>query len=408
MAATVYYAKWILLPRGDILNNGAIVVTDDRITSIGTRSTIRRSIKDRTVNVGKRILLPGLINMHTHLEEAVLRGSIIQKGESFTSWMLKKDSYIKNSAQKDIISTIRLGIRESLANGITTIVDTSRTDHSIPVLHDEPVRSWVMHEINFTEKVSEKDLILVIKKRLNLNISGMNKGLSPYAVFSLDPKLHKCISRFAKEHSFLWALHMAESAEELQAFSEQKGDLYFQITRKRKWPFGKVRRGSAHYAITNDIIPPYGILYHCNYISSEELSFLASKNITIVLCCRYNELFGHKRFPLEIALNRKMNICLATETPISFDSINLFDELFYVKREYPYIPATQLIDWVTINPAKALGCQDILGTIENGKKADIIGVNISHNPKNDILEEMLEEEPEIDFVLVNGEEVIVR
>ena len=161
------------------------------------------------------------------------------------------------------------------------------------------------------------------------------------------------------------------------------------------------------YALTRNLIPNNGILYHCNYVSGNELSLLTAKNISVVLCGQYNEMLEHKRFPMETGLNRGINICLGTESPVSLAGMNLFDELYYMKTCYPHIPARTMLNWVTKNPARALRSSHLIGSLEQGKKADIIGVRFSHTPNEDILEELLQEEPEVDFVLVDGEEVIV-
>ena len=407
MASTAYFAKWILLPDGNILTNGAVVVTGDIISSIGPPGSIIRTSKDRVVNLGKRLLLPGLINMHTHLEEGIIRGGVKNKNETFISWMLKKDRRIQNAGVNEVQSTIRLGIRESLANGITSIVDTTKTDLSPMVFRDEPIRSWIIHEFFDGSAYTENNLAPIIQKRISQSRRNENIGIAPHALYSLNPSLQNILISISRQNDYLWACHMAESAEELQAFSEQLGDLFFHITRKREWPYGKTERGSMYYAITNNLIPNNGILYHCNYVSSEELSLLAAGDISIVLCSQYNEMLGHKRFPVEVGINRGINICLGTEGPISLSGMNLFDELFQLKIQYPYIPATEMINWVTKNPAKALRCSDSLGSLAQGKKADIIGIRFSHDANENMLEEILLEEQDIDFVMVNGEEVII-
>jgi cytosine/adenosine deaminase-related metal-dependent hydrolase len=118
-------------------------------------------------------------------------------------------------------------------------------------------------------------------------------------------------------------------------------------------------------------------------------------------------MFGHKPFPMEAGLNRGINICIGTESPIGLNSMDLFDELNTLKARYPHIPAAEMIQWATKNPAKALRCSHLLGSLEQGKKADIIGIRFSHDPNENILEEMLQEEPIVDFVMVGGEEVII-
>lgn len=407
MTSTVYFAKWILLPDGNILTNGAIVVTGDTISSIGPRSLITRTSKDRNVNLGKRLLLPGMINIHTHLEEGAIRGHIKSDTDSFLTWTLKKEMQMKNCEDKRVISSIRLGIRECLANGITSVVDTSRKDLSLAILREEPIRSWVMYEVGRKEVEAEPDFLKILSQRIDTENLQPHIGIAPHTLYSLTPKSHKMLQHINKQHNFLWGCHMAESAEEFEAFTEQSGNLYFHITRKQEWSYGNTERGSLYYAITNNLIPDNGILYHCNYASSQELSLIATKNISIVLCNQHNTMLGHKNFPMETAINRNVNICLGTESPITFNTMNFFDELYNMKCHYPHIPAKEMLNWITKNPAKALRCSDKLGSLEKGKKADIIGVQFPVDSEENILEEMIMSEPEINFVMVDGEEIMV-
>ena len=407
MTTTVYYAKWILLPGGVILTNGALVVCGNTISAVNHRSQIKRTSKDRVINLGKRILLPGCINIHTHLEEGAMRG-INDPGESggFTQWLLKKESFLKNTRTEEMESSIRLGIRESLANGITTIADTSRTGVSAAILAQEPVRSFVFNEISrHDDQLGFVMLSELFKKPLSKN----SAGAGPYSLFSLTPAEHKTLINYTRLNNLLWASHLAESAEELQAFSEQAGDLYFYITRKVSWPYSKTERGSMYYALTNNCIPHGGILYHCNYAGTDELSLIAAKNVSVVICGQYNDLCGHKQLPVELALKRGINICCGTEMPVSTYSMNLFDELYLYKKRYPDIAASVLLDLITRNPARALGCANTLGSLEPGKFADIIGFTLAQEPHNagDVLEEFFQNNPPIDFVVVNGEEIIM-
>lgn len=406
--ATVYFAKWILAPDGETLVNGGIAVTGDRISSIGSRSRLKRSSSDRIVNLGEMLLLPGLINMHTHLEEGVLRGMPKADDESFASWIAKRSSRLRASGADAIMATVRLGIREALANGITTVVDSTRTDIPGLVLKEEPIRSWTIHELHPDAETDERDSTRSLSHRIKRSRRTAAIGAGPYALFSLSPEAHRSLIAFCRERSLVWGMHLAESAEELQAFSEQRGDLYFGIVRARRWPFGAAtRRGPAYYALTNNLIPNGGVCFHGNYISGQEMSLLAAKNCSLVHCAQYNDFMGHKPFPLDAAVNRGVNVCLGAESPCSGMSTSLFDELFRIKQAYPHIPAREMLAWATVNPARALGAGNDLGALAPGSKADVIGVRFAHDSRADILEELLMEEPQIEFVMVDGEEIIV-
>lgn len=231
-------------------------------------------------------------------------------------------------------------------------------------------------------------------------------GIGPYAIHSLSPDSQRRLLATASKKNCLWAAHLAESAEELQAFSEQKGDLYFYITRKRPWPFGQTPLGPMHLALTENLLPHGGICFHCNYAGSHELSLLAAKRAAVVHCFRYSEEIGHKRFPLDVALNHRVLVCLGTEGIAPIGEMGMLDELFALKTAYPHIPASEMIRWVTQNAANALKMGDRLGSLTKGKFADMIAVRFSHGPKEDILEELIRSDVEMALVMVNGQEVI--
>ncbi|HLV30435.1 MAG TPA: amidohydrolase family protein [Chitinispirillaceae bacterium] len=404
---TVYFAKWILLPSGEILNNGAIAVCNNLITSVGSRSKVRRSINDRIVNLGASLLLPGFINMHTHLEESVVRGINKRPDETFASYNTKKNTRIKQTPVDTILSSIRLEIRELIAQGITTIVDSSRFGLSQQILKEESIRACIIHELHPDNSVPEENYIRKKLEKTGICNKNIVQGWGPYSLYSLTPQSQRSLIHHLHNRNQLWAAHIAESSEELQAFSERTGDLYFHITRKKEWPFDTCT-GPVNYALSENLIPENGICFHCNYITGHELKKLADKNISIVLCYQYTKQMGHKPFPLEVALNRNVSLCLGTEGVAAPGFMSLFDELFAIKNSYPHIPAKQMINWVTQNAANAINAGHLLGSLSEGKFADMMAVRFSHNPHEDILEELIISDPEMIMVMVDGEEVIVN
>jgi aminodeoxyfutalosine deaminase len=404
--ATTYFAKWLLLPSGEILENGACSVMGNRIVFVGPRGKYVREVKDRLVNLGDMLLLPGLINMHLHLEEGVVRSNPKGEDETFASWLVKKNSRIRQASGETLSASIRLGCRELLSNGVTTIVDSSRTGISAQVLDAEPIRSCIIHEAHPDDPAQEEAAIDVLKKRIAESGSFFRTGIGPYSIFSLSPDCYRDLLDMATQVNYLWAMHLAESAEELQAFSEQAGDFFFHISRKKGWQYGKQTEGSMHYALAKNLIPDKAICFHCNYVSGAELDLLSQKNTFIVLCLQYSSALGHKPFPIDAARRRKIPLCIGIESIVYSESMDLFDELNFAKQRYPHIPAKEMLEWVTINPAKALKAEHELGSLEKGKLADIIGVSVRHDKSDDLLEQLIIGESQVKLVIVDGEEVI--
>lgn len=406
----IYFARWILLDSGEILHNGALSVDGNTISFIGPRSKARKSGEDQVINLGDTLLLPGLINIHTHLEDAVLGGMSKRPDETFAAWNAKKHSKINQCSKEQIGVATKLTVRELLSNGVTTVVDSSRTGYTEEILEGESIRSWVIHEFHPGDASLESEQAThFIERRLSRSeISRIKRGVGPYALFSVSPEIQNRFITFATHKNIPWMTHVAESAEELQAFAERKGDLFFQITRKRPWSFGETSLGSFHFALEGNLIPNKGICIHCNYAGASELEKLATLDATIVHCPTYSESMNHKSLPIDVVLKRNVRLCIGTEGEYAPGSLSLFDELYLLKQQYPHISTQEMLRWVTKNPAEALGAEDTLGSLAVGKLADIIGVRFSHDEASDLLDEMLVSDIEIALSMIDGQEVIVN
>jgi cytosine/adenosine deaminase-related metal-dependent hydrolase len=404
--ATIYFAKWVLTPSFEVIHNAAVSVDGDRIVSAGSQGRAKRSADDRIVNLGDMILLPGLINIHTHLEENALRDMPRGHDETFASWTAKRATRLRQLSDAGVENAVRLGSRELLSHGITTVADSSRRGISPRILAQEPIRSFVFHEAHPENADEEAKIIGVISERIGVSGRNVPTGVGPYAVYSLSPGGHAALAEFGRQNGCLWSCHVAESAEELQAFSDQTGDLFFHITRRKPWPFGKVTRGSMDYALAENLVPPRAICYHCNYVNGWELERLARLGASVVLCFQYSAEAGHKAFPLDVAINRGVALCAATESLSCERSMNLFDELFCARQKYPHIPASEMLRWITVNPATALGMSSQIGGLADGMRADIIGLRFPQKPGASLLDELILGEPEVRLVIVNGEEII--
>jgi len=401
---TVYFAKHILLDTGEILANGAVSVSGGRIVDVGLRGQVRRSSDERLVNLGDLLLMPGLINMHTHLEETPIRANTKAPGEPFAEWNIKKYSRMRQLDPERVCNGIRLRTRELISQGITTVVDSTRTGLSAYVLTREAIRSVVIREIADEDFLDEG--IDGVRQWQDIG-SAFGYGAAPHALYSLRTAGHRKLKEFVNKSGALWSCHVAESAEEMQAFCEQSGDFFFSQTRRHPWPAGTSRVSPIQYALAENLIPPRAILYHCNYATSYELALLAARRAFVTYCHRYSKVMEHKSFPIEVARNRKVRICLGSEGMVAVGGTNLFDDLCELKKAHPHISAAEMLNWVTKNPAAALRASDKLGSLTPGKYADIIGVRFSCNSGEDVLEKLLISDQKIAFVMVGGEEIIV-
>ena len=397
--ATTYFAKWVLYGE-QVIENGAVRIVGDTIDQVGFHTGIRQS-GDRIVNLGNRMLLPGLINLHTTLEEAPLRGTV-DPLKSHTNFILTKEMNVATHLHQETITAINLTINESLINGITTTVSNMRrlcVDDYAPFSG----RQILIKHIKRDDAHTRYELASTIDSQIR---KGAVQGVTPDRLFTISPQWLKEVQRSLLGNSGHFMMHLGENPDELQAFSECSGPLYDTLLREDRWFYKKSDRGAIWYAISNNLIPRGStIINPCNS-GVDELDAMNSLKTTIAISPRYTDFFGLRKFPLELLEARKLSLAVVTETPAVARSMNLLDELFVLRQRSKSISAIELIKMVTYNPAKALKLEHRRGILSKGYDADMIALDIS-SFSQDPLEEVISGNGKVAFVMVRGEEIIV-
>lgn len=399
-SATVYFARWILA--GDeIIHNGAVRVIDGKISKVGFKTGIRET-DDRIINLGDTLLIPGMINIYTRLEEAILRHKYTFFDGSYTALLDTIQNDLAQLELKDIVKAAQLSVGESLSNGITSTVNSFYFLRPA-LLEEVPGRFWHIENISKSRVHTKYELANYIKNKLR---EDHIQGITPEHIYSLSPQWLKESVRSVKECDGIYCTHLSESPEELEAFTEHRGELYELLKKQDKWYFDDSEKGASWYAIHNSLIPRNSIVINPLYCSGAELGALAAQRSTIAVSPRFAKVNGLSSFPIVNALNRNINVTVSTETPARSQTMNLFDELFEIRQKHPSIPALDLIKMVTENPAKALRADKVLGKIEAGYTADITGISIDPLSKNP-LEDAILGNSVTQFLLIGGEEIIV-
>jgi cytosine/adenosine deaminase-related metal-dependent hydrolase len=399
-SATVYFAKWILV-EDELIENGAIRVVGNQIDRVGYKSGIRES-EDSIVNLGDTLLLPGFINLHTRFEESSIRGALSPFLSSHTKTIEKVSELSAKENKESIKTSIKLALRESLANGITTSLNSYKK--ITPDFYDnEPGR--FLHIADISTKKSHSRFSLADSASREFSRYENTIGITPDRLYTLTPSWLKEVQRRAAKEKMLFVMHLSESSEDVEAFSENSGALFELLNKNEKWYYDRGNRGSGWYAVTNSLLPRNSLIINPGYSGGDEFGAFAANSCTVAISPRYSTLFNHRSFTLETALNRNLNLTVVTETPALSHSISLLDELFELRVSNPLIPAIELIHLITKNPARALKLEGRLGVLKEGAKADLVGVKISALTINPV-EEAISGDGYINFVAVDGEDLL--
>ncbi len=398
--------------------NGAILISNGKIKEIDTKKHLLAKYKNEEhLNLKDSVLMPGLINLHTHLELTALKGSIINKNNliipsektDFVNWIFTLIESKKKSSRDELSLGIKNGIKEVVSTGTTTIADlttrniiynTTVFGESFYAIKDIGLRGIIFIEVlNFDSSAADSywtDTQKMIEQIRKDEDSLTSVGIAPHSIYSVSSKLLKIARDYAIKEKMKMSMHVAESMEEKEFVSKNKGMIKDVYHKKFKWD-GK--RDFKRYPTSIEYIDRNGLLskdllaVHCVQLTDEDIKRLSEKNTPVVLCPRSNTFIGVGIASFDKLASMDITIGFGTDSLASNYSLNMWDEmrfayLFYRKTSRTNIKAEDIIRCGTINGAKALGLEKKIGALDVGKDADIIAVRL-HKKDFDIYRDIL-------------------
>ena len=424
---------------GAPIDNGAVAVSDDRIddsppgsspswaarprrsapagsvVDVGKFDEIATRNAGEIVDLGEQALLPGLINAHCHLDYTCLRGKIPPQ-KSFADWIRAINTEKANLSAKDYLASINEGFAEAKGFGTTTIANLTAFPGLISRI-TPPIRTWWFAElIDVRVPACANETVGRAVESLK---SAPNWGLAPHALFTASKNLYRRCEEIALRDNILLTTHLAESREEMEMFHDASGPLYEflkSIGRPMndcgsKTPLGLFldligRGGSPNRPRAIEVNRPYlpWIVAHLNELIESDFDSLerSETRFHVVHSPRSHDYFKHSRFPFEKLRALGFNICLGTDSLASNETLSLFAEMRAFQKEFPGVPPEEVLQMVTVNPARALRQENALGRIRRGCRADLISIPCSGT--DDVFAEIIAFEEAVDWILLNGKE----
>jgi aminodeoxyfutalosine deaminase len=369
-----YRARTILPLEGPPLDDGRLVVSGDGIVEVGGGLSV-----GRMVDLGDVVVLPGLVNAHTHLEFSGLESPIGTPGASFADWLREVIAYRREGAFQPYAATLA-GLDESAAAGVTTIGDIATVLPEL-LFDREPGTG---HVTSFTEFIglgavrAEAEAERLPGLAVRRAGAGVVRGLSPHAPYTVRPELFEAIVRTACEHELPVAFHLAESREELRLLVDGDGPLVDLLRGMSVWDDAAIPRGTRPL----DYLRPLArlrraLVVHGNYLDDEEIAFLAAhaERLTTVYCPRTHAYFGHEPHPLPRLLAAGARMALGTDGRCTNPDLDLLAEMRQVARAFPELSPERIVRLGTIDGAAALEMTAECGTLLATKRADFVALS---------------------------------
>lgn len=372
-----------------------IYIKDDKILSID--KVPQNYIADKTIKGNKKLVIPGLINTHTHSYMSIFRN--IADDLSFSDWLFGRISPLEDKLTPDDMywGAMLAGI-EMIKTGTTCFVDMNMSMESVmKAVTDSGLRAVLSRGLvgegkNEGGRIRLEENLNAFKSCKNDNISFL---LGPHAPYTCDREYLKIVKETAKEYGLGLTIHLSESLTEIENVKNQHGMSPIELMD----------------SIGLFEIPT--IAAHCVHLSDNDISILAQKNVSVATNPKSNLKLANGIAPLVKMQDMGVNITIGTDSAASNNTLNMFSEMNYtsllhkgISHNPTVISASDTLSFATKNAALAIGNKQV-GEIKEGLKADLTILDIDcpqFYPENNLVAALVYSAngSEVDTVIVNG------
>ncbi len=343
--------------------DGCVVVEGGRIEWVGPFGA---APSGRVQDLGDGVLLPGLVNAHTHLELSHL-GHLRSVGEQgFVAW-IEAVVAARGAPPEEVRARVSEAIPGLLASGTVALGDVSNALSHLDLLDESGLDATVFLELLGWDPARAEEILAWADRRLSETAGRRTPvRLAAHGPHSVSPRLFEGL----KARGGAASIHLAESPSETR----------FLIAGDGEWPGFLARRDLAGVAFeppgvrpvpyldSLGVLTPGLLAVHCVQTTPDDWALLARRRVWAVLCPRSNRNLGLGLPPLEGLLAAGVQLCLGTDSLGSAESLNVLDDAAFLHRAFPALDPALLVRMATATGAQALGRSD-LGTIEPGKRA---------------------------------------
>jgi cytosine/adenosine deaminase-related metal-dependent hydrolase len=399
-------ASWLIPITSPWVRDGAILVRDDRIQDYGPTESMQQKYPGEELRkFPGAALLPGFVNVHTHLELTVLRGR--WKIPPFWEWIRQVVRAKYEWMQPDDFGWSALwGAAECLRAGITTVADPMDSGDSLDAVIQSGMRGLLFQEIFGKEPAQAEASLVELKRKMKIHHSRLEQeglavqervqlGFSPHAPYTVSPSLFRQLAAWASVEGYPVSIHAAESLAEAQFVRDGTGPIgeYFQRERVKWDPPGG---STIAYLDQLGILRPRTQLVHCLQLAVEDYALLAERKCAIAHCPKSNARLGNGVMDLAGLQTAGLRIGLGSDSAASNDTLDLFEEMRMAcflhqlgvaqpgpsslpsPDENVKLQPADFLRMATLGGADSLGLAHLIGSVETGKAADLIAVDLTN------------------------------
>jgi len=368
------HAGWVVpvQPRGEVLAEHSIAIAAGEIRAIVPRSEAGNLTADNVVDLPGHAVMPGLVNGHGHAAMSLLRG--YADDHSLMPWLEDhiwpaEGTHVGHDFVRDGVDLAAL---EMIRSGTTTFSDMyffpeacadSVRDSGMRCQLSIPIIGFPTAWAGGADECISKGLALRDDRKHQPRLTVV---FGPHAIYTVPEDALQRVSTLAAELDLPIQIHLHETRGEVLQAVEERGER----------PIDTLTRLG--------LIGPRSQCVHMTDLGVQDISLLVDHGAHVVHCPHSNMKLASGACPVQKLVSAGVNVALGTDSAASNNNLNLFEEMHtaallakLVSEDATALPASDVLAMATLNGARALGLDHLIGSVEVGKRADLIAVDLS-------------------------------
>jgi len=349
-----------------VIKEGLIAIKNGKISYAGREAKAPPIQAEKTINGRGKVATSGLINCHTHLAMTLFRG--IAEDKPLEKW-LKETIWPLEAKLKprDVYDGALLGCLEMIKSGTTTFADMYfHEDQVAKAVEKAGLRAVLAQGVLELDHKKLGEKLLKASVNFAKNFNGFADGrvtvqLGPHTLYTCSPPLLKKVRQKATELNVGIHIHLAESEETVNLTKQKQGLTEVEFLEEMGF-------------LGSDVLAA-----HCIHLTEKEMKLLARHNVKVSYNPVVNMKLAQGTAKIKNLLDLGVAVGIGTDGPASNNNLDMFQSMkvaALLQKQYykdpTVLPAQTVLKMATIDGAKALGLEKTVGSLEVGKKADVI------------------------------------
>lgn len=355
-----------------IIKNGGVAIYHDTIVETGLAADLATKYPDAELLATEHgLIMPGLVNTHTHAAMACFRGLVDDL--PLIQWLQEYIVPVEAKLTGDMVyQATLLSLAEMIKSGTTSFCDMYLFAKDVArAAQESGMRAWIGEVLNDFPSPNYGELasgFQYVEELFTLYADNplISITIDPDAVYTCSPDLLKNLKSLAEKHNTLYIIHLSENKEEVQGV-------------KARYGASPVMHLENLGLLDNRVVAD-----HCVMLTDAEIKLLAKREVKIVHCPESNMKLASGIAPVVQMLAAGISVGLGTDSSASNNDVDMFGEMNSAAKLHKVntldptvMPAETVLEMATMGGARVLGAENKIGSLEPGKKADLIVLDMN-------------------------------